>query len=67
MNFRRWKDCKAVAADLRRIYSAPPPTGSRLIPMPLRKNRQGKYRFIAQVWREARAEVIPFLGFDPAI
>nr|WP_229849302.1 hypothetical protein [Paracoccus aerius] len=56
-----------MAADLRRIYSAPPPTGSRLIPMPLRKNRQGKYRFIAQVWREARAEVIPFLGFDPAI
>lgn len=67
LNFCSWKDRKSVAADLRRIYSAPAADLAEAELDAFEEKWAGKYASIALAWRRAWAEVIPFSGFDPAI
>jgi len=67
LNFCSWKDRKAVAGDLRRIYSAPTADMAEAELDAFEEKWAGKYASIAPAWRRAWAEVIPFFGFDPAI
>ena len=67
LNFCAWKDRKEVAADLRRIYSAPTADQAGLELDAFEEKWAGKYASIAPAWRRAWQEVIPFFAFDPAI
>lgn len=67
LSFCSWKDRKAVAADLRRIYSAPTAAMAEAERDAFEEKWAGTYASIAPAWRRAWAEVIPFFGFDPAI
>jgi putative transposase len=67
LNFCAWKDRKAVAADLRRIYSAPTADQAGLELDAFEEKWASKYASIAPAWRRAWQEVIPFFAFDPAI
>lgn len=67
LNFCSWKDRKAVAAKLREVYSAETAEAARdaLEAFDVGWGRQ--YPSIAQAWRRAWQEVIPFLAFSPEI
>ncbi len=67
LNFCSWKDRRAVAADLRRIYSAPTAEAAEAELDAFEEKWAGKYASIASAWRRAWPEVIPFFAFDPAI
>ena len=67
LNFCSWKDRKAVARELRRIYQAATADQAADELDAFEKKWAGKYPSIAPAWRRAWAEVIPFFGFDPAI
>lgn len=67
LNFCAWKDRKAVAADLREIYSAATADQAAVALDSFEEKWAGKYASIAPAWRRAWAEVIPFFAFDPAI
>ena len=67
LNFCAWKDRKTGAADLRLIYGAPTAEQAAADLDIFEEKWAGKYASIAPAWRRARAEVIPFFGFDPAI
>nr|WP_281179117.1 IS256 family transposase [Roseibaca calidilacus] len=67
LNFCSWKDRKAVAADLRRIYSAPTADMAEAELDASEGKWAGKYASIVPAWRRAWQEVIPFFAFDPAI
>lgn len=67
LNFCSWKDRKAVAADLRRVYSAPTADLAEAELDAFEDKWAGKYASIAPAWRRAWQEVIPFFAFDPAI
>ena len=56
-----------MAADLRRIYEAPPAGIDADELDAFEEKRAGKYASIAPAWRRAWQEVIPFFAFDPAI
>jgi transposase-like protein len=61
------RERKAVAADPRLIYGAPTADQAAAEPDAFEEKWAGKYASIAPAWRRARAEVIPFFAFDPAI
>lgn len=67
LNFCSWKDRKIVAADLRRIYSAPSAEAVEAELDTVEEKWAQKYVSIAPAWRRAWAEVVPFFAFDPAI
>lgn len=67
LNFCAWKDRKAVAAELRRIYGAATADQAAAELDAFEEKWAGKYASIAPAWRRAWAEVIPFFAFDPAI
>lgn len=67
LNFCSWKDRKAVAADLRRIYGAATADMAAAELDAFEGKWAGKYASIAPAWRRAWPEVIPFFAFDPAI
>jgi len=67
LNFCAWKDRKAVAADLRRIYGAPTADQAAAELNAFEQKWAGKYASIAPAWRRAWQEVIPFFAFDPSI
>jgi transposase-like protein len=67
LNFCSWKDRRAVAADLRRIYQAASAEGAADALTDFEDKWTGKYPSIAPAWHRAWQEVIPFLAFDPAI
>ena len=56
-----------MAADLRRIYSAPTGDLAEAELDAFEEKWAGKYASIAPAWRRAWQEEIPFFGFDPAI
>ena len=56
-----------MAADLRRIYSAPTADMAETELDAFEEKWAGKYASIAPAWRRAWAEVVPFFAFDPAI
>lgn len=67
LNFCSWKDRKAVAAKLRDVYSADTAEAAwdALEAFDAEWGRQ--YPSIAQAWRRAWQEVIPFFAFSPEI
>ena len=67
LNFCAWKDRKEVAADLRRIYSAPTADQADVELDAFEEKWIGKYASIAPAWRRAWQEVVAFFAFDPAI
>ena len=67
LNFGAWKDRKAVATDLRRIYGAATAGQAAAELDAFEEKWAGKYVSIAPAWRRAWQEVIPFFAFDPAI
>ena len=67
LNFCSWKDRKAVAADLRRIYSAPTAAMAEAELNAFEERWAGKYASIAPAWRRAWAEVIPFFAFPDEV
>jgi putative transposase len=67
LNFCAWKDRKAVAADLHRIYGAPTADQAAAELNAFEGKWAGKYASIAPAWRRAWQEVIPFFAFDPSI
>ena len=67
LSFCAWKDRKAAAADLRRIYGAPTADQAATELDAFEQKWAGKYASIAPAWRRAWQEVIPFFAFDPSI
>jgi len=67
LNFCGWKDRKAVAADLRLIYSAATADLPADALDAFEDKWEEKFPSITPAWRRAWQEVIPFFAFDPAI
>ena len=67
LNFCAWKDRKAVAADLRRIYQAPTADQAAVALDAFEAIWGDKYASVAPAWRRAWEEVTPFFAFPPAV
>ncbi len=67
LNFCSWKDRKAVAAKLREVYSAETAEAAREALEDFDEAWGKQYPSIAQAWRRAWQEVIPFFAFSPEI
>lgn len=67
LNFCSWKDRKAVAAKLRDVYSAETAEAAWDALEVFDAEWGGQYPSIAQAWRRAWQEVIPFFAFSPEI
>jgi len=67
LNFCSWKDRKAVAARLREVYSAETAEAARDALEEFDAEWGRQYPSIAQAWRRAWDEVIPFFAFSPEI
>ena len=67
LNFCSWKDRKAVAAKLREVYSAETAEAARDALEAFDAEWGRQYPSIAQAWRRAWDEVIPFFAFSPEI
>lgn len=67
LNFCAWKDRKAVATDLRRIYGASTADQAAVELDAFEEKWAAKYASIAPAWRRAWQEALPFFAFDPAI
>ena len=67
LNFCSWKDRKAVAAKLREVYSAETAEAARDALEAFDADWGRQYPSIAQAWRRAWEEVIPFFAFSPEI
>jgi len=67
LNFCSWKDRKAVAAKLRDVYSAETAEAARDALEAFDGAWGRQYPSIAQAWRRAWQEVIPFFAFSPEI
>jgi putative transposase len=65
LNFCGWKDRKAVAKDLRRVYQAVDDEEAAKALDDFEAEWGGKYPSIAPSWRRAWQEVIPFFAFPP--
>ena len=64
-NFCSWKDRKAVAAGLRAVYGAETAEAARDALEAFDGTWGRQYPSIAQAWRRAWEEVIPFFAFGP--
>jgi putative transposase len=67
LNFCSWKDRKAVAAKLRDVYSAETAEAAWEALEAFDSEWGNQYPSIAQAWRRAWEEVIPFFAFSPEI
>jgi len=67
LNFCSWKDRKAVAAKLREVYVAETAEAARDALEIFDADWGRQYPSIAQAWRRAWQEVIPFFAFGPEI
>ena len=67
LNFCGWKDRKAVAKDLKRIYQATDDVEAEKALADFEAEWGQKYPSIAPSWRRAWQEVIPFFAFPPAV
>ncbi|MRX51338.1 IS256 family transposase [Paracoccus sp. S-4012] len=67
LNFCSWKDRKAVAARLREVYGAETAEAAEEALEAFDEAWGGRYPSIAQAWRRAWPEVIPFFAFGPEI
>lgn len=67
LNFCGWKDRKAVAKDLKRIYQATDDVEAEKALAVFEAEWSQKYPSIAPSWQRAWQEVIPFFAFSPAV
>jgi putative transposase len=67
LNFCSWKDRKAIAARLREVYGAETAEAARDALEAFDAEWGRQYPSIAQAWRRAWEEVIPFFAFSPEI
>ena len=67
LNFCSWKDRKAVAAKLREVYSAETAEAARDALEIFDADWGRQYPSIAQAWRRAWDEVIPFFAFPEEV
>jgi putative transposase len=67
LNFCSWKDRKAVAARLREVYGAETAEAAEEALEAFDEEWGGRYPSIAQAWRRAWPEVVPFFAFGPEI
>jgi transposase-like protein len=67
LNFCSWKDRKAVAAKLREVYVAETAEAAWDALEAFDEDWGRQYPSIAQAWRRAWQEVIPFFAFSPEI
>ena len=65
--FCSWKDRKSVAASLKAVYGAPDADAAREALEEFDAQWGDQYPSIAQAWRRAWEEVIPFFAFSPEI
>ena len=65
--FVPWQHRKAVAADLRAIYTAENEEGAEAALTAFEKSWSPKYPTIAPSWRNNWARLTPFLSFPPEI
>ena len=68
MDFASWKDRKAIAAELKKVYRAVDTDGGRKALEDFDAGPWGrKYPAIAQAWRRQWDQVIPFFAFPVAV
>ena len=67
LNFCGWKDRKAVAKDVKRIYQATDDKEAEKALVEFEAEWGQKYPSIVPSWRRAWQEVIPFFAFPPAV
>ena len=67
LNFCGWKDRKAVAKELKRIYQATDDNEAEKALVDFETEWGHKYPSIAPSWRRAWQEVIPFFAFPPDV
>ena len=67
LNYVSWKQRKAVAADLRAIYTAATETEAVVALDAFEQKWDGQYPQIAKSWRANWARVIPFFAYAPEI
>ena len=65
--FCSWKDRKSVASALKAVYGAADAEAAREALEAFDEAWGGQYPSIAQAWRRAWEEVIPFFAFSPEI
>src|SRR5699024_4182067 len=58
------KDWSAIAKDLKPVYTAPSESSALERFAEFSETWEGKYPAIVQLWTNAWAEFVPFLGFD---
>ena len=67
LNFCSWKDRKAVAKDLKRVYQATDDQEAEKALADFEAEWGQKYPSVAPAWRRAWQEVIPFFAFPSAV
>ncbi len=67
LKFVSWKDCKAVAADLKAIYTAANSEVAERALAAFSKKWNGKYPTISESWHRNWQGVIPFLAYPDCI
>ena len=67
LKFVPWRDRKAVAADLKRIYSAPSEEAAQQALESFQEKWDDKYPTIADIWQRNWAQIVPCLAFPEFI
>ena len=67
LRFVSWKERKAVAADLRTIYTAATAEAGEQALGSFEKKWQARFPSIARSWRSNWTNIIPFFSYPPAI
>jgi putative transposase len=67
LEFVSWKQRKQVAADLRRIYTAPTEQAAELALDEFAAQWDKSHPSISQIWRRNWSRIIPFFQFPPEI
>jgi putative transposase len=67
LNYVPWKDRKAVAADLRKIYSASTVAAAEQALLAFKEKWNHQYPTIADIWSRNWQGIIPFLSFPDYI
>jgi putative transposase len=67
MQYVNWKLRKTVAADLRRIYTAPTAEAAEAELEQFERKWENKHPAISQIWRRNWSRITPFFAFAPDI
>lgn len=67
LRYVSWRDRKAVAADLRAIYTAPTAEAAEEALNAFAEKWDGRFPSISKIWRQRWENVIPFFGYPPQI